>query len=274
MARSPTDLSKKDDSKSSDGQKPEDKDPAAPSAEDEILMREIDEAVRKDDAEQFLSKYGIPLGSLLAVVLIGFAGYLFWDSQNEGALEEQSETLVQALDASQQEDYKGAAETAASLEDVDTPGARTSARFIQANAALEEGNIDEAVALFKQVADDNDAPQALRDLARVREVATNFDNRKPEDIIAKLKDLAVPGNAFFGSAGEMTAIAHMSAGDRDKAGKMFAAIAKEEDAPETLRNRARQMAGLMGVETIDNVDEFLEDQGVVTADEAGAGAGQ
>ena len=272
MARSPTDLSKTDDGKPSDEQKPEDKDPAAPSAEDEILMREIDEAVRKDDAEEFLSKYGVPLGSLLAVLLIGFAGYLFWDSQNEGGLEEQSETLVQALDASEQEEYTSAATTAADLNDADTPGARTSARFIQANAALEEGKTDDAVALFKQIADDADAPQPLRDLARVREVATNFVQRKPADIIAALKDLAEPGNPFFGSAGEMTAIAHMNAGDRDKAGALFAAIAKDEDAPETLRNRARQMAGLLGVDAIEDVEEFLEDEGVVPADEAGEGA--
>ncbi|MEP0191398.1 MAG: tetratricopeptide repeat protein [Erythrobacter sp.] len=274
MARSPTDLSKTDDGKPSDEQKPEDKDPAAPSAEDEILMREIDEAVRKDDAGEFLSKYGVPLGSLLAVLLIGFAGYLFWDSQNEGDLEEQSETLVQALDASEQEEYASAATTAADLNNADTPGARTSARFIQANAALEEGKTDEAVALFKQIADDADAPQPLRDLARVREVATNFDQRKPADIIAVLKDLAEPGNPFFGSAGEMTAIAHMNAGDRDKAGTMFAAIAKDEDAPETLRNRARQMAGLLGVDAIEDVEEFLEDEGVVPADEAGEGASE
>ncbi len=274
MARSPTDLSKTDEGKPSDEQTPEDKGPAAPSAEDEVLMREIDEAVRKDDAEQFLSKYGIPLGSLLAVILIGFAGYLFWDSQNEGALEEQSETLVLAIDGIEKQDFAGASETAAELADADNPGARTSARFIQANAALEQDKIDEAVALFKQIADDKDAPQPLRDLARVREVATNFDEREPADIIAALKDLAVPGNAFFGSAGEMTAIAHMNAGDKDKAGTLFAAIAKEETTPETLRNRARQMAGLLGVETIENVDEFLEDQGVVTAEDAGAGAGE
>lgn len=271
MARSPTDLSKTGEGKPSDETKPDDNSPAAPSAEDEILMREIDEAVRKDDAEEFLSKYGKPLGGLLAVLLLGFAGYLFWDSQNEGTLEEQSETLVQALDDSEQQDFAGAAERAAALSDADTPGARTSARFIQANAALEQGKTDEAVELFAQIAEDEEAPQALRDLALVREVATNFDKREPADIIAKLKDLAVPGNAFFGSAGELTAIAHMNAGDKDKAGTLFAAIAKEEGAPDTLRERARQMAGLLGIETIDDVDKFLEDQGIVEADEADAG---
>jgi len=36
------------------------------------------------------------------------------------------------------------------------------------------------------------------------------------------------------------------------AGPLFAAIARDKDTPESLRNRARQMAGLLGVDAIDD----------------------
>ena len=91
------------------------------------------------------------------------------------------------------------------------------------------------------------------DLARVREVSVNFDTMKPADVIAQLKDLATPGNPFFGSAGELVAMAHLEAGNRAEAGKLFAAMSKDEALPETLRSRARQMAGLLGVDAIDDV---------------------
>jgi hypothetical protein len=43
-------------------------------------------------------------------------------------------------------------------------------------------------------------PSPLRDLATVRQVAL-FDTLKPEDIITRLKPLAVPGNAVVRPGG-------------------------------------------------------------------------
>ena len=197
------------------------------SAEDEILMREIDEAVRQDDTAQFFKKYGVAIGSALFIGLAAFGGYLAWDYFNEQRLEGQSETLVSALDYSQAGDFAQASETAGALLDSSEPGPRTSARFLQAASALEQGDTATAVELYAAISADENAPPAMRNLARIREVATNFDDREPADVIAKLKDLAVPGNPFFGSAAELTAIAHLEAGDRDAAGTLFAAIAKD-----------------------------------------------
>jgi hypothetical protein len=113
-------------------------------------------------------------------------------------------------------------------------------------------------------------PQGLRDLALLREVATNFDDREPADVIAKLSALAQPGNAFFGSAAELTAIAHLEAGNRAEAGQLFAAIAKDDTVSESLRDRALQMTGQLGVDAVDDVDALLEDQGLDPSD-AGPG---
>ena len=255
MARTPTET-------------PKDEDPAGPSREDEILMREIDEAERQDDALEFFQKYGVTLGVTISVLLAGMFGYWWWDSTNEATLERQSETIVSALDSVDIEDFAGASDKVAPLIEEGTPGARTSARFLQAAAALEQDEPARAVELYAAVAADEEAPQPLRDLALIREVSTNFDDREPADVIAKLQDLAVPGNAFFGSAGELVAIAHLEAGNRDEAGMLFAEIARDEAQPETLRSRARQMAGLLGVDAIDDVEQLLEDEGVIPADGA------
>lgn len=247
MARTPT-------------QTPEDQ-PGAPSRDDEILMREIDEAVRQDDTLQFFQKYGVALGSAVALILAGMFGYWWWDSTSEAALEAESEQIVSALDSVEATDFTGAEEKVASLVDEGSVGARSISRFLQAGAALEQGENDKAVELYAAVAADSEAPQALRDLALLREVSTNYDSREPADIIAKLSPLAVPGGDYFGSAGELVAVAHLEAGNREEAGKLFSAIAQDEELPETLRNRTRQMAGLLGVDSIDDVEELLEAQG-------------
>lgn len=245
---------------------PNDKDANKPSAEDEVIIREIDDAVRQDDAAEFAKKYGIAIGSIVTAILLGLGGYLFWNSQVEAGLEEESEQIVRILDYAQAEDFPSVKERTTPLLDAETPGVRTSARLLQAAAALELGETSRAVELYAQIAADEGAPQGLRDLALLREVASSFDEREPSEIVSKLERLVQPDNAFFGSAAELTAIAHLEAGNRAKAGELFAAIAKDENQPATLRDRALQMTGQLGVDAVEDVDELLEEQGIAPQD--------
>jgi hypothetical protein len=135
--------------------------------------------------------------------------------------------------------------------------------FVQAGGALEEGDRERAVEIYTLIAADPEAPQPLRDLASIRAVATNFDQREPQDVIDRLAPLAVPGSAFFGSAAELTAIAHLELGNREEAGTLFAEIARDDTLPETLTRRSQQMAGLLGVDAIDDVEDVLRDEGIL-----------
>ena len=127
----------------------------------------------------------------------------------------------------------------------------------QAGIALQQGQRDEAAKLYQQVADDGGAPKAYRDLASIRAVAANYEALEPQAVIVRLKPLATPGNPWFGSAGEIVAMAYMDQNRTDLAGPLFAQIAKEEDVPQTLRSRARQIAGLLGVDAVEDVDATL-----------------
>ena len=249
---------------------PNDTDGPELTPEDEVVMREIDEAVRKDDAAEFLQKYGVAIGSVLTVFLLGLGGYLFWDSQVEGGLEADSEQIVSVLDYAQAEDFASVKERTTPLLDDETPGVRTSARLLQAAAALETDEPSRAIELYAQIAADEGAPQGMRDFALLREVTVNFDDREPADVIEKLAPLAQPGTPFFGSAAELTAMAHLEAGNLEEAGQLFAAIAKDEDLPGSLRDRALQMTGQLGVDAVEDVETLLEGQGVASQD-AGAG---
>jgi len=234
----------------------------APSHEDDVLIREIDEAVRQDDALNFAKKYGPAIAGVVVAGLLGLGGYLWWDSSREAKLEAQSEIIVSALDLAGANDFKSAAEKVEPLLADGSPAARTAARFIQASAALQRGENGKALEMFAAIAKDPETPAPMRDLAVIREVSLRFDDMKPADVIARLKPMTAPGHAFFGSAAELTAMAELEAGNRKQAGALFAAIATNEDQPETLRSRARQMAGLLGVDAIEDVTKLLKDEGV------------
>jgi len=242
--------------------------------EDEVLIREIDEAVREDAVLTFMRDHGVKLLGAVALGIAALGGFMIWQHYQEQALEQQSETIVSALDYAAQRDFATAAAKAAPLAaEGNSPGARAAARFIQAGAALESGDSAKAAGLYKEIAADADAPPALRDLARIREVGINYDRMKPADVIAQLSPIATSGNPYFGSAGELVAMAHLEAGNRAAAGKLFAAIAKDEALPDTLRSRARQMAGLLGVDAVVDVEKLLKDQGVTSDAEPEGGAG-
>ncbi len=227
-------------------------------AEDDVLMREVDEAVRKDQVENFGKTYGRPLIAVLVIGLLAFGGYLFWQSQQEAAMEATSETMVAALDQLQAGNLDTASETVADLAANGEGAAKGSALMLQAGVAAQAGKNDEAVKLFEQLAGESDVPSPYRDLARIRAVATQFDDLPSAQVIERLDDMAKPGEPFFGSAAEMVAMAHLDMGDTEKAGALFAQIAKDESVPESLRGRARQMAGMLGVDAIVDIDEVIE----------------
>ena len=75
--------------------------PAIPDTtrEDEVLIREIDEAVREDALYEFLRTQGLKVLGVIGLGIAGLGGYLIWDHYAEQNLEAQSETLIAALDA-------------------------------------------------------------------------------------------------------------------------------------------------------------------------------
>ncbi|MCB2089478.1 MAG: tetratricopeptide repeat protein [Sphingomonadaceae bacterium] len=243
--------------------KPED-DPKAQkqAAQEDVLLREVDDAVRQDQYAEFASKFGRPLIGLLVLGLAAFGGYLYWDSRQEAAMEADSEAIISALDQAEAGNFSGAAEKADPVIEDGAPGARSIARMLKAGALVEQGKEKEALEIFAAVSADADAPQELRDLATIREVTLRYDSMKPAEVEKRIRPLAVPGKPYFGSAGELVAMALLDQGKEKEAGTMFAEMAKDEDVPETLRSRARQMAGLLGVDAIEDVDELLEGEGI------------
>ena len=230
-------------------------------AQDDVLLREIDDAVREDQYAEFARRYGKPIIGLVIAGLIGFAGYLWWDNHREGQLEADSEQLVSALDQIEAGNLDTGAATLDTLINEGNDGAVAMARLLRAGIALEKNQPAEAAKLYAQVAASDDVPPALRDLASVREIAATYDSRKPDEVIARLKPLAVPGNPYFGSAGEMVAMAYLQQGKRREAGTLFSEIAKDDTVPDGLRSRSRQMAGLLGVDAIEDVDEIVQEMG-------------
>jgi hypothetical protein len=242
-------------------------------AENEAALREIDDAVRQDQLTNFGRRYGKPLIAAVVLLLLAFGAYLFWQNRQEQARERASETLVTALDQVEAGNLSTAEQQLRPLIEGDSNGHAAIARMLSAGIAAQNGNSRRAGEEFAAIADSGDVPTELRQLARVRQVAVQFDQLPPQRVIALLGDQARPGQPFFGSAGEMVAMAYLAQGNNQQAGSLFAQIARDKDVPETLGARARQMSGLLGVDTIENVGEVIAPQGSVGQEQAAPASG-
>lgn len=239
----------------------EDKLAVRKAAEQDVLLREVDDALRQDEMSGAFKRFGLPMGIGVLAILLGLGGYLWWDGNRKSSASERGEQFTMALDEIEHRQLAEGDKALAALGAGSSPGTRAAANMMRGGVALEQGKRDEAAKLFAQVAADGAAPQPYRDLATIREVAVKFDSLPPQQVIDKLKPLAVPGNAWLGSAGELLGIAYLKQGRNDLAGPLFASIARDKNAPETLRARARQMAGLLGVDAVDDVDKAANPQG-------------
>lgn len=229
-------------------------------AQQDVFMREVDEALRQDEMLGAFKRWSKPVGAAIAAGLLGLAGYLWWEHSQTQAAGERGEKLTIALDRVDEGKLGDADKQLQELGKDSSGGTRALALVMRANIALQQNRKDEALRLYNTVAADADAPKPLRDLATVRSVAANFDAMAPQQVVDKLKALAVPGNPWFGAAGEMTAMAYLKQNRNDLAGPLFAAISRDKQAPETLRARTRQMAGYLGVDAIDDTAKAASGQ--------------
>jgi len=217
----------------------------------EAFLREVDEELRRDQMAGFWTRWGRWVAVAVLVALAAFGGWIWWQheqTKKNDLLGEQMAGVLADLEAGKDKDVAARLKP---LIDSGNPGYRATARFASAGMKLQKDDLKGAAADFKAVADDAAVPKPFRDLALIRQTAAEYDTLKPADIVARLKPLAQKGNPWFGSAGEMVAIAYINMNQPKLAGPLYAEISKDKTVPDTLRSRAVQMAGVLGIDAVD-----------------------
>lgn len=219
-----------------------------PDTPNEAFLREVDENLRRDQATDFAKRYGKWLIAAVILFLVAVGGWLFWQNRQQQQTAAQTEELMAIYNDIATGRTRQAQVRLAPLKDSGNDIVRALALLTEAAIALDKNDRNAALANYRAIADDKAMPQSYRDLSLIRATALEFDTMKPDQVIARLEPLTKPGNPWFGTAGEMTAMAYLKQGQRERAGRLFAAIAADPQVPETLRNRAVQVAATLGIE--------------------------
>lgn len=213
---------------------------------DEAFLREVDEAYRKDELQRFFATWGrwIVLGLVVALAALG--GWMWWKTDQAAKIEQASEQFSTAL---AQVEAGATTEAAASFTEIQkngNPAYRSLAAMTEAGIAENGGDLEKAAKLLRGVRADTAAPQVLRDTALMKLLRVEFDKMPPAEILKETAPFLQGDSPWFATAGEVAAMAHLKAGDNEKAGGLFYRIAGDERAPASLRARAEQMAAALG----------------------------
>jgi hypothetical protein len=203
---------------------------ALPPATNEAFLREVDDELRRDQLAAAARRWGVIAAAVILAALLAFAGWLYLQhrqTQRAGVEGEQLQAGVFLIPGGH---TQAAAAALTPLEKSDAAGYRALAQLAQADLLLGKKDTKGAVARFAAVAGDRSIGQPFRDLATIRQTAVEYDALQPQQVIERLRPLTVAGSR------------------RDLAGKLFGQIAKSDDVPPSIRQRAVQMAGLSGVD--------------------------
>lgn len=221
---------------------------ALPPQTNEAFLREVDEQVRLDTAARFWKRWGVAVIVAVVAALIALGGYLWWQNQRQATAGVEGEKLSLALDDLGENRPQKAEPELKALTTSDSPGYRSTAKLALAASMLAKNDVKGAATAYGAIVADTSIAQPFRDVALIRQTASEFDTLKPEQVVDRLKPLAIEGKPWFGSAGEMTAMAYMKMNKNREAGMLFAAMAKDEGVPESIRSRSVQLAGVLGVD--------------------------
>ncbi len=222
---------------------------AQPPEQNEAFIREVDEALSHDRLMGFIRTHGRSVMLALGLGLAALGGWLWYQNHLVMLAGEQGEQFSAAVkDLSPGGDPDAVAAKLAPLASNGNPGYRAAAKLLKGDIALEKRDQAGAVATFREVVADTTLDQMWRDAATVKLTAAEYDTLAPNIVVDRLKPLAVAGKPWFGTAGEMVAMAYLHQNKGDLAAKLFADIAKDKTVPESIAQRARQMAASLGMD--------------------------
>lgn len=216
--------------------------------ENETFYREVDEELRRDQALRTWDRYRWHIAAAILLLIAAIGGFLWWQNSRQAATGAQGEALTSVVDDMEKGSYRATAPRVAELEKSGEAAYRAAGLFSRANLLAEQGDAAGAARVFGQIAADDDIAEPWRQAALLRQTVVEFDRLPPAQIIQRLRPLVVPGGPWLGTAGELLAHAHLRNGRPDLAGRVFGIVARDETVPESIRSRAVQMAGGLGVD--------------------------
>jgi hypothetical protein len=208
------------------------------------IFREVDEEVRRDKAVEFWKKYQNYMIAAAALIVLATAGWRFYDYRRLQAAQAAGAQFEQALELDRSGKGPDAAAVLAKIVAQGPRGYRIVARFAEAAVQAKTDRAG-ATAAYDALAADASIDPLLQETARLRAALLRLDAGETDKAKAALEALAAPTGAYRHTAREMLGVVALAAQDYQEAGKWLDMIVADPDAPQSPRQNAELLLGLV-----------------------------
>ncbi len=208
---------------------------------DDSFFREVNEELRSDQLKNAWARYGkIAIGVAVAIVVgtAGWRGFEYWENHNSS---QSGDRFIAALTLASEGKNDEALAALGAIEKDGTGAYPVLAKMRAASVQQAKGDAAAAVEAYKQIGNDNSAPQAVRDLAKMRAAFILVDTGTYEQVAAEAEILSAQGHVLANSAREALGLSAYKAGNMPQAKQWFQQVVNDAGAPRNVVNRAQIM---------------------------------
>lgn len=209
------------------------------------LFREVDEDLQRDRYMRLWRRYGRFLSAGVVGIVALTVAWVGWQQYDLGQRRALSDRFASAVAMADDGNPSAAINALERMAGEAAGGYAALARLRAASLLVEDGDPGEAILMFDAVAADTSAPEWMRDLSTILSVQHGLTQADPVELERRLAPLATETSPWRFTARELTALAAMQAGDRERALDLFRALADAFDAPAQIRGRAAEMLAAM-----------------------------
>ena len=209
------------------------------------IFREVEEEVRKEQYKKIWDQYGTYIiGAAVAIVAI-VAGYQFWvqwsasKAATAGAQFEIADTLSNTGKTSE------ANKIFQSLIEGGPQGYQVLSKFRLAANSAADGQVDEAVKLYDELAKSGSVDKLLQDFAQIQAAMLLIDKADPNQIKSRIGQLSEGSGPWRFSAQEMKGLSAYRSGDKKLAEDYYSKLIGAPGVPLNIRQRAEMMLSLL-----------------------------
>jgi hypothetical protein len=212
------------------------------------IFREVDEDLRRHQLLSLWRKYGKFIIIAIVMLVLAVASFAGWRAYWNARYEKDSLAFAAAMDLLQARKTAEAAKAFAELQATGSPGYSYLAGLQAAEAEVSLGSNDKAVAILKSLAASNVKDPFLADYAELLAIMHSVDKGLDPDMTKRLAALAEEGKPWAFMAKQIEAVAAYKAGRAKEAHDILMALAQNVDAPQTTRDRAQELAAVIGTQ--------------------------
>jgi len=200
------------------------------------IFQEIDEDLRQDKVARLWKAYGKYLVSLAIFIILAIAGYRFIEHINEENREQASELYELASEAGRTGDKKAAIELFSDERFNETIGYAIISKLKKATLAKSNNDPEGMAIVLKQIVTNEEIPSYLRNLARLKLIASGSDN-----YISQLDALIEGDGPWKFLALELKGGMELEVGNLKEARSIFEELTIEANTPNNMRRRASEI---------------------------------